>query len=97
MLRGRGTVLRMDGDAAAFQPFVAIGFGFAPAAREGLFDEIEALIQPIAADHAVVREGPDAVNRIARLNHVLAPHREWVDTQLAAQFVDGRLDGECRL
>ena len=78
----------------AFQPFVAVGFGLAPAAGEGLFDEIEALIQPIAADHAVVREGPDAVNGIVRPDHVLAPNREWVDTQLAGQLVDGALDGE---
>ena len=65
------------------------GLGFAPAAREGLFDEIEALIQPVAADHAVVREGPDAVNGIVRPDHVRAPHRERVDPQLAAQLVDG--------
>ena len=61
MLCGRGTVLRMNGDATAFQPFVAIGFWFAPAAREGRFDEVKTLIEPIAADHAVVRKGPDAV------------------------------------
>ena len=63
----------MDGGTLAFQPFVAVGFGLAPAAGEGLFDEIEALIQPVAADHAVVREGPDAVNGIVRPDHVLAP------------------------
>ena len=84
----------MDGDAAAFQPFVAVGFGLAPAAGEGLFDEIEALIQPVAADHAIVRERPDAVNGIVRPDHVRAPDREGVDPQLAAQFVDGGLDGE---
>ena len=87
----------MDGDTAAFQPFVAVGFGLAPAAREGVFDEIEALIQPVAADHSVVREGPDAVNGIARPDHVRAPDCEWVDTQLAAQFVDCGLNGERRL
>ena len=54
--RGR-TVLAVDGDTAPFQPLVPVRFAFAPAAREGLFDEIEALIQPIAADDAVVRDG----------------------------------------
>ena len=66
MLRGRGAVLAVDGDAAAFQPLVAVGLRLAPAAREGLFDEIEALVQPVAADHAVVRERPDAVHGIVR-------------------------------
>ena len=94
MLGGRGAVLRMDGDAAAFQPFVAVGFRLAPAAGEGLLDKIEALIQPVAADHAVVRERPDAVHGIVRLDHVLATDREWVDAQLAAQLVDGGLDRE---
>ncbi len=97
MLGGRSAILRVNGNAAAFPPFVAVRSGLAPAAGEGFFDQVEALIEPIAADHAVVGKGPDAVNRIVRLNHVLAAHRERVDTQLAAQLIDGRLDGERRL
>jgi len=75
----------MDGDTATFQPFVAVRFG-SPCRWRGLFDEIEALIQTIAADDAVVRRRPDAVNGIARPDHVLAPHRKWVNPQLAAQL-----------
>src|SRR5580700_5983028 len=86
----------MDGDTAALEPFVAFRFAFASNC-EGLFDEIEALIQAVAANHAVVRKGPDAVNGIARPDHVRAPYREWVNLQLASQFVDCGLDGERRL
>ena len=84
----------MDGDAPAFQPVVAGGFGLAPAAGEGLFDQIEALIQPVAAEHAIVREGPDAVHGIVLPDHVGAADRERIDSQLAAQLIDGALDGE---
>src|SRR5580700_902644 len=86
----------MDGDTAALEPFVAFRFGLA-SSREGLFYEIEALIQSVAANHAVVREGPDTVNGIVRPDHVRAPYREWVNLQPASQFVDCGLDGERRL
>ena len=97
MLRGRSAVLRMDGDSRAFQPFVAVGLFLAPAACERFFDEIEALVQPIAADHAVVREGQMLCTGSCGLHHVLPPDRERIDAQLAAQFVDRGLDGECGL
>ena len=58
------------------------------------FDEVKALIQAIAADHGVVGDGQMLCTGSLGPDHVLAPHREGVDPQLAAQFVDGGLDGE---
>ena len=94
VLGGRGAILGMCGDPLAFQPVVALRFLVAPAAREGLLYKVEALIEAVARDDAVVRRRIDVDEGIVGSDDVLPPHRERVDAQFKAQLVDGRFDGE---
>src|SRR5689334_9191283 len=84
----------MSGDSRAFQPILIVWFFFASAAGKCLFDKLETLIEAIAADHGVVRCGPDTVYRIVPLKHVSSPHCERIDAQKPTQFIDGAFNGK---
>jgi hypothetical protein len=74
----------MDCHASAFEPFTAWRLRFPSAAGQCLFNEVQALIESITADHAIVWKRPDAMNWIESLDHVPAPHRERIDPELTA-------------
>ncbi len=73
------------------------GFGSAASARQRLLDEIEALIDSVAANHHVGRIFPDRLDPVGVVDLVLAPDLEGADAQHPREIVEGAFDGKGRL
>ena len=81
-------------DALADQPVVG-EFDFRPLGPHRAFDQVEALIEPVAAvEYVGVLGAGRRQHRIARFDHVAAADFIWADADALGQFVDGGFHGE---
>ena len=75
-------------------PVVAVRLLDAVALLQLLFDDVEALVDAVAAEARVARLLPDRFDVVARPHDVLAPDLERVDAQRTRQLVHGAFHGE---
>ena len=68
-------------NAGALRPVISFGFGSATLRRQGVLDEVEALIEPITAEIDIGGIFPYRLDPIARPDHVLAANLERVDSE----------------
>jgi hypothetical protein len=92
--RRRGVVHR-HGHPAAHEPVVTLGRRVA--GGQGLLDQVETLVEPVAAVLNVLRIFAYGNHRVAGANGVAAAELEWIQVQRAGKLVHRRFDGEDRL
>ena len=69
----------------------------APSARQRLLDDVETLINSVAAHHHVGRIFPDRFDPVGVADLVLAPDLEGAHAEHPCKIVEGAFDGEGRL
>src|SRR3954470_13279694 len=94
MLGGGTRFHHGDRDAGPFQPVIVFGLAQPPAALERLLDEIETLIDAVAAELDVGWVLPDRLDSVGLPYLVDAPDLERVHRQQLGEIVDGAFDGE---
>ena len=97
MLCRRSAVLSVGRDSRTFQPILALWLFLAASTGERFFDQIETLVEAIAAHSRIVRRGPDAMHGIVVLQHVLPADGERINPEFATQFVHRAFNGKRRL
>src|SRR5438876_2742682 len=97
MLGGRTGFEHRERNAGAFEPFLACGLWYSTAAIQRGLDEIEALIETVAAKGDVGGLFPYRLNPVVRSNHVLAPDLEGAHPDELRKIVHCAFDGESGL
>ena len=98
VLGRRAAIQHRQRDARALRPFIArpaLGCRRQPPMR--LLDEIQTLVEPVAAEIDVGRVLPDRLDPVVGPDHVLAADRERAHPDQPRKVVDRAFDRESRL
>jgi hypothetical protein len=94
MLGRRSTIQHRQRDAGALHPIIPRGLWVAAAGCQGLLDQVEALVEPVAAETGIGGVFPDRLDPVGGPHHVLAANLEWAHPEQPPQFVDRAFDCE---
>src|ERR1700731_5427749 len=97
MLRRRSAFQHGERRTGSLDPLLAFGLRHAAPAFERAFDEVHALVEPVAAEIDIRRLAPNRPDPVVGADHIAAAYLERVEPELLRQIVDRALDGEGRL
>jgi hypothetical protein len=97
MLRRRAAIEHGERDAGAFGPVISVGLGKPATGGQSRFDQVETLIEAVAAKTDVARILPDRLDPIIGLDHILTTDRERIHSEQFTQFVNRAFDSESGL
>src|ERR1700720_3616214 len=97
MFGRRAAVEHRQRDTGPFEPLLSDRFVHAASRLQGRFDQVETLIQAIAAETDVAWIFPDRLDPIVGLDHVQTTNRERVHPEQFTQLIDRAFDGKSRL